>query len=100
ECGRRHRNGDGAVEVVTPTFEGRVWFLDDLQDDVTARPPVGTDLALTGELDAGPVVHPRGDLDGAGDLFAHPAFARAVRAPVGVPSRAPGLRPRSPRTGW
>src|SRR5699024_2145986 len=83
ECVRRQRNGDGAVEVVTPTFDARVWFLDDLQDDLTARPPVGTDLALTGELDAGPVVHPRGDLDGAGDLFAYPALARAVRARVG-----------------
>src|SRR5699024_6849137 len=83
ECGRRHRNGDGAVEGGTPTFECRVWIVDDLQADVTARPHVGTDLALTGEWGEGPVGRSRGDLDGAGDLFAHPAFARAVRARVG-----------------
>ena len=61
EGGRGHRDGHRAVQVVGLALEYGVRAVDDLKEQVTRRAAARPDLPLTGQLDVGPVLDPRGD---------------------------------------
>src|SRR5215467_386995 len=80
ECGRGHRDGHRAVQVVGLALEDRVRALDDLEEEVTRRATARADLALAGQLDVGAVLDPRGDPDLDGAPGADPAVGVTFRA--------------------
>jgi hypothetical protein len=82
EGGRSHRHRDPALQVQSFTREDRVRGDVDLDVQVAGLPAAGADLALAAELDPGPRVDARRDLDGDRAARAHPAVARAVAARV------------------
>ena len=84
ECGaqggRRHRQLDGAVQVVTAALEGAVGPHVDLDVEVAGRSPTLAHLTLAAELDTGAGVDAGGDLDLERAAGPDPSVAGALEA--------------------
>ena len=83
EGGRRHRDADRRVQVVTAAGERLVRLDPDLDIEVAVRAAGRADLTLAAQLDAGAGVDAGGDADLHRPALADPAVAGAVVARVG-----------------